>query len=82
VDLTSNSLGAEGGVVLRDSLEENMTVTSLDVRVNKISADVVSAIKETLLRNEESVKGKKEREKEKEKGGKGGNKTNVKAERK
>ena len=55
--------------MLRDSLEENMTVTSLDVRVNKISADVVSAIKETLLRNEESVKGKKEREKEKEKGG-------------
>lgn len=42
MDLTSNSLGAEGGVVLRDSLEENMTVVSLDVRVNKISADVVS----------------------------------------
>lgn len=42
----------------------------------------MNAIKETLLRNEESVKGKKERERDRERGGKGGNKSNVKAERK
>jgi hypothetical protein len=38
IDMSSNSLEAEGGVVLRDSLEENSTVTAMDVRVNKVSA--------------------------------------------
>jgi Ran GTPase-activating protein (RanGAP) involved in mRNA processing and transport len=40
MDITSNSLGSEAGVVLRDALEENMSLTSLDIRVNKVAPEV------------------------------------------
>uniref|UniRef100_A0A6T8GLA2 Uncharacterized protein n=1 Tax=Hemiselmis andersenii TaxID=464988 RepID=A0A6T8GLA2_HEMAN len=63
VDLSSNSLGAEGGVVLRDSLEENVHVTALDVRVNKIAPEVLAAIKDTLSRNEDNLKNSQVRDK-------------------
>mmetsp|Transcript_16188 Transcript_16188/g.25136 ORF Transcript_16188/g.25136 Transcript_16188/m.25136 type:complete len:90 (-) Transcript_16188:252-521(-) len=62
VDMSSNALGAEGGVVLRDALEENTCILTLDVRINKIAPEVVIAIKELLMRNEESAKAKKSRE--------------------
>jgi hypothetical protein len=38
-DISSNSLGAEAGVIMRDALEDNNSLTSLDVRVNKIAPD-------------------------------------------
>jgi hypothetical protein len=38
-DISSNSLGAEAGVIMRDALEDNSSLTSLDVRVNKIAPD-------------------------------------------
>ena len=52
MDVSSNSLGTEAGVVMRDALEENKSLTSLDLRVNRVAPDVASAIRELLRRNE------------------------------
>mmetsp|Transcript_13567 Transcript_13567/g.33266 ORF Transcript_13567/g.33266 Transcript_13567/m.33266 type:complete len:419 (+) Transcript_13567:82-1338(+) len=69
VDLSSNSLGAEGGVVLRDSVEENSSITALDVRVNKVTPEVIAAIRDTLERNEENARNKKQQGQQKKTAG-------------
>ena len=52
LDISSNSLGAEAGVVMRDALEENQSMTGLDLRVNKIAPEIANSIRDLLRRNE------------------------------
>ena len=52
LDISSNSLGAEAGVVMRDALEENKAIQVLDCRVNKIAPEVATSIRDIVRRNE------------------------------
>lgn len=52
LDISSNSLGAEAGVVMRDALEENKAIQVLDCRVNKIAPEVATSIRDIVWRNE------------------------------
>ena len=51
LDLSCNVLSEEAGRLLRDGLQQNTTLTSLDLRLNQISVDTAAAIDEICKAN-------------------------------
>ena len=51
LDVSCNVLSEEAGRLLRDGLQANTTLTSLDLRLNQISVDTAAAIDEICKTN-------------------------------
>ena len=55
LDLSCNVLSEEAGRLLRDGLQQNTTLTALDLRLNQISVDTAAAIDEICKTNKLDV---------------------------
>jgi Ran GTPase-activating protein (RanGAP) involved in mRNA processing and transport len=55
LDLSGNYLSEDAGRLLRDSVQGNRTLTSLDLRQNQISVDTTAAIDEACKLNKQKA---------------------------
>lgn len=51
LDLSGNAISEEAGRLLRESMAENTTLQSMDLRLNQISVDTVAAVDDLCKKN-------------------------------